>query len=241
MQQKYLAVTAGRRFAAGLIALVSVGAAGAVSARADAAETRARLKESATVFSEVMSAPDKAIPDDLLQQAHCVIVVPGMKKGAFIVSGQYGKGFVTCRKAAGWSAPAAIRVEGGGVGFQIGGSETDVIMLVMNARGAERLMQSQFTLGAEGQIAAGPVGRHATAETDARMTAEMLSWSRSRGVFAGVALKGATMRADEGDNADLYGHKMSTKEVIESSEKPPAEGGQSLISMLSRYSPKEQK
>jgi len=213
---------------------------GLLEVHAATSDTLNRLKESATVFSEIMAAPDKGIPDDLLQQAHCVVVLPGMKKGAFIVSGQYGRGFVTCRKGASWSAPAAIRVEGGGVGFQIGGSETDVVMLVMNSRGADRLMQSQFTLGAEGEVAAGPVGRHAAAETDAKMTAEMLSWSRSRGVFAGVALKGATMRADETDNAELYGRKMSTKEVIDSSL-PTPDAAKPLITMLSRYSPKEQK
>jgi lipid-binding SYLF domain-containing protein len=201
-------------------------------------DTRERLTLSATVMGEIMKAPDKGIPDEMLQAAHCVVVVPGLKKGAFIVSGQYGKGFVTCRRGPSWSSPAAIRIEGGGVGFQIGGSETDVVMLVMNARGAERLMSSQFTLGGEGEVAAGPVGRHATAETDGKFTAEILSWSRSRGVFAGVALKGATLRSDEDDNADLYGKKMSTKEVVDSSlPVPPA--GRPLIRLLTRRSPTE--
>ena len=229
--------SAGCRVTAGFMAIALGGLVGALQANAATAETLNRLKESATVFSEVMAAPDKGIPDDLLQQAHCVVIVPGLKKGAFIVSGQYGRGFLTCRKQAGWSAPAAIRVEGGGLGFQIGGSETDVVMLVMNTRGADRLMSSQFTLGAEGEVAAGPVGRNATAETDAKLSAEMLSWSRSRGVFAGVALKGATLRADENDNAELYGRKMSTKEVIDSSL-PVPEAARPLITMLGRYPPK---
>ncbi len=115
-----------------------------------------RLDESAIVLSEIMNANDKGIPEDLLEKAHCAVIVPGMKKGAFIVGGSYGKGFLTCRKTGGWSAPASIRIEGGSVGFQIGGSETDVVMLVMNERGAQKLMQSQFTLGGEGEVAAGP-------------------------------------------------------------------------------------
>lgn len=209
-------------------------------AMASAQETQDRLRTAATVFREVMNAPDKGIPDDLLQSAHCVVVVPGLKKGGFIVTGQYGKGFLTCRKGTHWSAPAAVRIEGGGIGFQIGGSETDLVMLVMNSRGADRLMSSQFTLGADGEVAAGPVGRNATAQTDAKMTAEILSWSRSRGIFAGVSLKGATLRADEGDNADLYGHKMSTKEVVESSMAAP-ESGRALLSLLAKYSPRESK
>jgi lipid-binding SYLF domain-containing protein len=148
-----------------------------------------RLNEAATVFSEVMEAPDQGIPQDLLEKAHCIVIVPGLKKGAFIVGAKYGKGFVSCRGEKArrdWSAPGAVRVEGGSVGFQIGGSETDVILLVMNKRGADRLLSSQFTLGGEGEVAAGPVGRNATAQTDAKFTAEILSWSRTRGVFAGI-------------------------------------------------------
>src|SRR5215831_7690627 len=137
------------------------------------------------------SEPDKGIPQDLLEKAHCVVIVPGLKKGAFIVGGKYGKGYLSCRKrsGAGWSAPGTVRIEGGSIGFQIGGSETDVIMLVMNERGADRLLSSKFTLGGAGEVAAGPVGRPATAETDAYMRAEILSWSRDRGIFAGVSLQ----------------------------------------------------
>ena len=170
-------------------------------------EPAKRLEESAAVFSEIMSAPDKGIPDELLEKAQCIVIVPGMKKGAFIVGGQYGKGYLTCRRnnGRGWSAPGTVRMEGGSVGFQIGGSETDVIMLVMNHRGEDKLLASQFTLGAEGEVAAGPVGRSSTAETDALMRAEILSWSRSRGAFAGIALKGATLRQDLDENEALYG------------------------------------
>src|SRR5438034_6583269 len=201
-----------------------------------------RLDESATVLSEIMASPDKGIPEDLLEKAHCIVIVPGLKKGAFIVGGKYGKGFLSCRQKnnAGWSAPAAIRVEGGSVGFQIGGSETDVVMLIMNESGANKLLSSQFTLGGEGQVAAGPVGRTASAETDAKMRAEILSWSRSRGVFAGIALQGATLREDDDDNAAMYGSKISNRDIVEKRhEATPA--GAELITMLNKYSPMKEK
>lgn len=192
-----------------------------------------RLTEASSVFSELMNAGDKGIPHDLVEKAQCAVIVPGLKKGAFIVGGQFGKGFITCRddKARGWSAPAAIRVEGGSVGFQIGGSEADVIMLVMNHRGAERLMGDKFTVGAEGEVAAGPVGRDASAQTDAKLSAEMLSWSRSRGVFAGVSLKGTTMRPDREENEAMYGMPLSTKDVVNGNARPTPEG-RALISAL---------
>jgi SH3 domain-containing YSC84-like protein 1 len=200
----------------------------------DRREAAERLTEASTVLSEIMNAGDKGIPRDLVEKAQCAVIVPGLKKGAFVVGGQFGKGFITCRREAarGWSAPAAIRVEGGSVGFQIGGSETDVIMLVMNRRGADRLMGDKFTLGGEGEIAAGPVGRNASAETDAKLSAEMLSWSRSRGVFAGVALKGSTMRPDRDENAALYGMDLGTRDVVNGTIAPTREGRE-LIANLS--------
>jgi len=204
--------------------------------------TSNRLHEAATVFGEVMATPDKSIPQDLLERAHCIVIVPSMKKGAFIVGAKYGKGFISCRRAGntGWSAPGAMRVEGGSFGFQIGGSETDVIMLVMNARGADRLLSSKFTLGAEGSVAAGPVGRSASADTDAKMTAEILSWSRSRGVFAGISLQGATLREDLDDNAALYGSKLSNRELVGKWHPAPTSGGE-LLRMLNKFSPHELK
>src|ERR1700757_713864 len=144
------------------------------SEQEDRKKTDERLQSAAEVLKEVMAAPDKGIPEDLLKKAHCAVIVPGVKKGAFLVGAQYGKGFVTCRKKAGWSTPAAIRVEGGSFGFQIGGEEVDVIMLVMNARGAEKLMASKFIWGGGALGAAGPVGRTTTAQTDALMHAEIL-------------------------------------------------------------------
>jgi len=197
-------------------------------------EVNKRLEEAASVFSEITAAPDKGIPQDTLEKAHCAVIVPGMKKGAFIVGAQYGKGFVTCRSGGGWSAPAAIKMEGGSFGLQIGGSETDVVMLVMNEHGAQKLMESQFTLGGEGEVAAGPVGRTATAETDAKLHAEILSWSRSRGVFAGISLKGATLRTDQEDNEALYGKKMDTKEVI-NGKVATTPTGRKLTDMLGKY------
>jgi lipid-binding SYLF domain-containing protein len=202
-------------------------------------ETAQRLDEAATVFSEIMSAPDKGIPHELIEKAHCVVVVPGLKKGAFIVGAKYGKGFITCRKGhRGWSAPAAVRIEGGSFGFQIGGSETDVVLLVMNDRGADRLLSSKFTLGGEGEVAAGPVGRSATAQTDAKMTAEILSWSRSRGVFAGISLQGATLRQDLDDNAALYGKKLENRQIVKGQVAAPRSASR-LLGLLNKYSPAE--
>src|SRR5882672_339525 len=181
-----------------------------------ASDAPKRLEAAAEAFKEVMGIPDKSIPQDLLNKAECIVIVPDLKKGAFIVGGKYGKGFVSCRKkdGAGWSAPGSVRIEGGSVGFQIGGSEMDVFMLVMNDRGVERLLSSKFTLGGDATVAAGPVGRVAQAETDARFTAEILTWSRSRGLFAGISLSGATLREDEDWNIDLYGKKITNREIV---------------------------
>ena len=199
--------------------------------------TNERLDAAARVFSEVMSTPDKGIPQDLLAKAQCVIIIPGMKKAAFVVGAQYGRGFAECRNSsgAGWTAPAAVRLEGGSVGFQIGGSDTDLIMLVMNRHGMDRLMGDKFTLGADASVAAGPVGRTAAADTDARMSAEILAWSRAKGLFAGIALNGATMRPDQDANEELYGHKMSSREVLSGNMAPPPEA-RPLIAELDKYS-----
>src|SRR5579863_635679 len=172
-------------------------------------EPAKRLGEAAAVFSEVMTAPDKGIPQELLENAHCIVIVPDLKTAAFVFGGKYGKGYLSCRNKGnrGWSAPGTVRIEGGSVGFQIGGSSTDLIMLVMSERGADKLLSSKFTLGAEGSVAAGPVGRTATAQTDAQLHADILSWSPFQGLFAGIALEGATLRQDLDDNATLYGRK----------------------------------
>ena len=198
-----------------------------------------RLNDSAAVFSEIMATPDKGIPHDLLDKSQCVIVVPGLKKGAFIVGGEYGRGYAVCRRANGWGAPAAVRVEGGSVGFQIGGSATDVVMLVMSQRGMDRLMTDKFTLGADASVAAGPVGRTAQAATDVELRAEILAWSRARGVFAGISLNGATMRPDTKENEALYGKAMTNREILTANVKPPAAAHQ-LLAELDRHSPHQE-
>ncbi len=199
-----------------------------------------RLGEAAAVFQEVMDTPDKSIPQDLLEKAHCIVIAPSVKTAAFIVGGKYGKGYLSCRNSGGfgWSAPATVRIEGGSVGFQIGASETDLILLVMTDRGADKLLQSKFTLGGEASVAAGPVGRTATAQTDAQMHAEILSWSRTQGVFAGVALEGATLREDLDDNATLYGSKLENRDIVTSGRLAP-ESGVALITLLNKYSTHE--
>src|ERR1051326_5670104 len=199
-----------------------------------------RLDEAAAVFGEIMATPDKGIPEDMLANAHCIVIVPGLKTAAFVVGGKYGKGYVSCRNKSGdgWSAPGTVRIEGGSVGFQIGGSETDLIMLVMNERGADKLLSSKFTLGAEGSVAAGPVGRTATAQTDAQMHAEILSWSRTQGLFAGLALEGATLRQDLDDNAKLYGSRMENRQIVTTGV-PTPRAATKLIALLTKYSARE--
>lgn len=196
-----------------------------------------RLTESADVFSEVMKTPDKGIPQDLLEKAQCVIIVPNMKKAAFVVGGEYGRGFAECRKASGlgWTAPAAVRMEGGSVGFQIGGSSTDLILLVMNKHGMDKLLGDKFTLGADASVAAGPVGRTAAANTNVRMDAEILAWSRAKGLFAGISLNGATMRPDHDVNAELYGKKLENRDILAGDVASPA-AAHRLTTELSRYS-----
>ncbi len=203
-------------------------------------EPAKRLNDAAVVFSEVMDAPDKGIPQELLEKAHCIVIVPDLKTAAFVVGGKYGKGYMSCRNTsgAGWSAPGTVRIEGGSVGFQIGASSTDVIMLVMSERGADKLLDSKFTIGAEGSVAAGPVGRTAAAQTDAQMRADILSWSRSQGLFAGVALEGATLREDLDDNATLYGRKLENREIVTKGVRAPSAAAK-LMALLNRYSARE--
>ncbi len=175
-----------------------------------------RLNASTEVIRDMTHEGDKGIPQDLLNKSKCVLIVPNMKKAGFIFGAKYGRGFVSCRKATGmgWSAPAAMRIEGGSFGLQIGGSEQDVVLLIMNDGGMHRLLADKFTLGGDATVAAGPVGRDASAQTDAGMKAEMLSWSRSRGIFAGLTLEGATLRPDHEADKELYGREFSNKEIL---------------------------
>ncbi len=208
----------------------------------DTRKTAERLDDSATLFSEIMGTPDKAIPQDLLGKANCIVLVPGMKKAAFVVGAKYGRGFAVCRQPSGpgWGPPAAIRVEGGSVGFQIGVSSSDVILLVMNKSGMKKLSSSKFTIGADATAAAGPVGRNASAQTDGFMNAEILSWSRSRGLFAGISVDGATLRNDLDENEALYGQRWTSKQILGSGAKMPAAAGK-LISELNKYSARQKK
>jgi lipid-binding SYLF domain-containing protein len=182
-----------------------------------------RLDASADTLTDMMKASDKGIPQDLLDKAKCVVVVPGMKKAGFIIGADYGRGFASCRKAGGvgWSAPAALKMEGGSVGFQIGATETDVILLVMNDGGMRHLLSDKFTIGADATGAAGPVGRDLTAKTDISLQTEMLSYSRTHGLFAGVSLQGATLRPDAPTNHELYGRDATNHEILTGDFKTP--------------------
>ncbi len=221
------------------IALCIAGLCSAARA-AEKDKTIERLSDATALFHEIMATPDKSIPQDLLNKSHCIVLVPGLKKGGFVVAAKYGRGFVSCRHASGqgWGAPGGVRIEGGSVGFQIGVSSTDLVLLIMNERGMHRLLASKFTLGADASVAAGPVGRDTTAQTDAFMTAEILSWSRSHGVFAGVSLDGSTLRSDTEANMDLYHQAWENKQILNSGLKtPPA--AVKLIALLNKYSPRE--
>jgi lipid-binding SYLF domain-containing protein len=195
-----------------------------------------RIHESGLVLDEIMNAGDRAIPEDLLHKAQCVGIVPNLKRAGFIVGAKYGKGVLVCRTrdGQGWSGPSEIRIEGGSIGFQIGLGETDVVFVVMNRSGEQKLMADKFTVGGDASAMAGPVGRSTTAETDAMMHAEILSWSRSRGAFAGISLEGATLMPDHDDNSKLYGHSVSQREILEGRVPAPA-NAQPLYDELNRW------
>lgn len=201
-----------------------------------------RLKAAAETLAEIMDAGDKSIPQDLLGKAQCSVIIPGMKKGGFIFGGKYGRGWALCRQPSGkgWTAPVGVRVEGGSFGLQIGGSESDIILLVMNRKGMDRLLKSQFSLGGEASVAAGPVGRDAQAMTDATMRAEILSYSRSRGVFGGLALQGGTLRADNEADAGLYGKEIDRKSVLDGKAAVPKSAAQ-LVAALNKYAGRRNK
>jgi len=205
--------------------------AGTVGIAAFAAEKAAkvddRLDASADTLTDMMRASDKGIPQDLIDKARCVVVVPGMKKAGFIFAAKYGRGFAVCRQngGSGWSAPAGVRVEGGSVGFQIGGSDTDIVLLVMNDGGMKHVLSDRFTIGGEATAAAGPVGRDVSAQTDAMMRAEMLSYSRSSGLFAGISLEGATLRPDGATNKELYRRDTTNRAILTGHFKTPAAAG----------------
>lgn len=205
-----------------LLALLALLAASPVALQAQKAADR--LNDAADVLTDMMKADDKGIPQDLLNKATCVVIVPNLKKAGFIVGAKYGRGFAMCRRASGtgWTAPASIRVEGGSIGFQIGGTEQDIILLVMSETGMKHLLSDKFTLGGDASAAAGPIGRDASAETDAELHAEMLSYSRSRGLFGGLTLEGATLRPDDDANKELYGRDPGNRAILGGDVKTPA-------------------
>ena len=186
-------------------------------------DSTARLQAAGVVLHEIMAAPDKGIPEEVLNDAKCIAVVPNMAKGGFIVGGEHGRGVVTCRTGHGWSAPVFIRLAGGSFGFQIGGGETDIVFVVLNQRGRDKLLKDKFTFGGDLTAMAGPVGRSLEAKTDVLMQAEILSYSRTQGVFAGVNLSGGVLRDDKDDNVDLYDKGVSPHNVLMTNIPVPAE------------------
>jgi SH3 domain-containing YSC84-like protein 1 len=198
-----------------------------------------RLEASARVFQQIMDAPDKSIPKDLLDRCSCVAIIPSMLKGGFVFGGRYGRGAVVCRQGAKgpWGAPSMIILTGGSFGLQIGGAAVDVVMLVMGKDGVRTLLKNKFTLGGDASAAAGPVGRATTAETDAYMNAKIISYSRSKGVFAGLELKGAVVQQDDDGNKALYGREMSARQILIEHTIPAPAVAKPLIAVLNKYSP----
>ena len=217
-----------------LLVLTIVFSSSALAATSNAVK---RGHRASALLDEMMGTPDTALPQELLNKAHCVALIPGVKKIGFGFGGKYGKGVLSCRVegGTGWSGPSTVRIEGGSLGLQIGASSTDVILLVMNEAGMKKLLSSKFTLGADAAVAAGPVGRAAQAQTDAQMHAKILSYSRSRGVFAGVSLEGSTLRPDNDANEQIYGHEVLPLQIL-SGQIPTPELVASLPAKLGSYS-----
>jgi len=190
-----------------------------------------RVQAASDVLNEIQSAPDSGIPEEILGRAECVAVVPSMLKGGFIVGAKYGRGLASCRTPKGWSAPAFFMVSGGSFGFQIGGQAVDLVMLIMNNDGMQRLLSSQFALGADASVAAGPVGRHAEGNTDWKMRAQVLTYSRARGVFAGVSLNGALMKQDKDSTREFYGHMVTFKAALTGEVDPPVQANVFLTTL----------
>ena len=204
-----------------------------------------RLSVSHQVLQEILATPDKGIPQDLLDKSECVLVYPSVKKGAFIVGASYGRGVITCRTGANlngpWSAPAMFALEGGSFGLQIGGQATDFVLLIMNDQGAASVLKSKVKLGGDASVAAGPVGRNTSAETDIVLKAEILSWSRARGVFAGIDLSGSTMRSDDGANKELYGKELTATQIVRDGDVKAPPAAKPLLGLLERVTPHHKK
>jgi lipid-binding SYLF domain-containing protein len=200
----------------------------------DREEDASRTHKAAQVFKEIMDAPDQGIPQDLLASAKCIAIIPGEVKFAFIFGGNYGRGVATCRTGHGWSAPIFVAIDGGSVGYQIGGSSTDLVMLFMNDHALQSLLGDKFKLGGDASVAAGPVGRNATAGTDLRLSAEILSYSRTKGVFAGVSLDGAVVQADKSGDKAMYGDNVDRHEVLSGKVAVP-ESARPLLHEIGEY------
>jgi lipid-binding SYLF domain-containing protein len=202
-----------------------------------------RLENCGVVMQEIMNVPDN-IPQEVMEKAECVIVFPSVLKAAFVVGASYGRGAMVCRTGkefrGPWGAPAMYALEGGSVGFQIGGEATDLVLLVMNDRGADSILNSKVKLGGDASVAAGPVGRDASANTDAYMRAEVLSYSRSRGLFAGISLEGSTLRPDDDATADVYGRKLTAREIVIGGKIGIPESGRHLVAILDKHSPRNE-
>jgi lipid-binding SYLF domain-containing protein len=200
----------------------------------DLDEDAARTEKAAQVFKQIMDTPDKGIPHDLLDSAKCIAIIPGDKKFAFIFGGSYGRGVVSCRTSHGWSAPLFVAIDGGSVGYQIGGSSTDLVMLFMNDHALHSLLSDKFKLGADASVAAGPVGRSAAAATDLKLNAEILTYSRSKGIFAGVSLDGAVVQADRSGDEASYGANVDRHAILDGQVKVP-DSAKQLIHELHAY------
>src|SRR6266853_1996105 len=220
--------------------LLALAAAPLLAARADNEKETDRLENSGMIMEEIMNIPDN-IPQDLLDKAECIIVFPSVLKAAFIVGGSYGRGAMVCRTgehfSGAWGAPAMYALEGASVGFQLGGQATDLVLLVMNNKGASSILSSKVKLGVDASAAAGPKGRDASADTDAYMRAEILSYSRSRGLFAGVSLEGSTLRPDDDASADVYGHPIKAKDIVRGKKTGVPETGRHLVNVLQKSAP----
>ena len=205
------------------LVVVSFGAV-ALGADEQGRESKAtdRLQAAADVLNQIQSAPDSGIPENILSRSECVAVVPSMLKGGFIVGGKYGRGLASCRTPKGWSAPAFFMIEGGSFGFQIGGQAVDLVMLIMNNDGMQHLLTSKVALGADASVAAGPVGRHAEGNTDWKMRAQVLTYSRARGVFAGVSLNGGVLKQDKDSTREFYGHMVTFKAALTGEVEAPS-------------------
>src|SRR6202162_2189997 len=206
-----------------LLPLLALLCAVSFAANDQAKESKAtdRVQAAADVLNQIESAPDSGIPREILSKAECVAVVPSLLKGGFIVGAKYGRGLASCRAPKGWSAPAFFMMTGGSIGFQIGGQAVDLVMLIMNNDGMQHLLSSQFALGADASVAAGPVGRHAEGNTDWKMRATVLTYSRARGIFAGVSLNGASIKQDKDATREFYGHMVTFKAALTGEVDPP--------------------